>query len=160
VCDSATKTCKPACTGVVCPYGQTCQDGKCIDPCANVKCPAPLECVLGECRAPCSCFAGDAGCPTGLVCDKGVTNQCIEAACQGKTCAQGEHCNTTGNCVGLCDGVSCPQGQKCDATLGCVALCDGGTCGTGEACDPATGTCLAACNPACILPATCVAGKC
>jgi Putative metal-binding motif len=161
VCDPNTKTCKPACDGVVCPIGQVCQDGSCVDPCSNVKCPSPKECIAGECKPPCSCFAGDAGCPSGLVCDKGGSDQCVPAACQGVSCASGQHCNDAGQCVGMCDGVVCPQGQKCDDTNGCVGLCDGVSCPSGQSCDPATGTCTdTSCTPACSPPTMCVSGQC
>ncbi len=161
MCDSQTKKCKPACDGVVCPFGESCKDGKCVDLCAGVQCPPPKQCWLGECKAPCKCYAGDIGCNTGEVCDKGGTDGCVPPACQGKTCAAGEHCDATGACVGKCSGVICPQGQKCNSTTGCVPLCEGVLCGDGETCNPKTGACEASqCNPLCIPPKVCVAGQC
>jgi Putative metal-binding motif len=162
VCDPVSKTCKPACDGVVCPYAQVCQDGQCVDPCASIQCPSPLECVGGECKPPCSCFAGDAGCDPGLVCDKGGSDMCVTAVCQGVSCSAPQHCSpTTGQCVGLCDGAVCPQGQKCDDTKGCVGLCDGVSCPSGQACDPATGACSDnTCTPACGPPTVCQGGQC
>ena len=47
-----SKGCPDPCEGVVCPEGQICKDGKCIDPddpCANVDCPDGFTCVDGEC---------------------------------------------------------------------------------------------------------------
>jgi MYXO-CTERM domain-containing protein len=161
VCDPVSKTCKPECQGVVCPVGQKCQDGKCVDLCANLICPAPKTCIGGECKAPCTCFAGDVGCPSPLVCDKNGSGQCVPAACKGKSCNAGEHCNDAGDCVGLCDGVVCPQGQKCDSQKGCVPMCDGVSCQSGQECDPTTGTCVdKTCSPACNPPLVCVAGSC
>ncbi len=163
VCDPASKTCKPACDNVVCPYGQKCQDGKCIDLCQGVQCPSPKTCINGQCKAPCSCFNNDAGCTAPLVCDRGGTDQCVPSACQNKTCGAGEHCDDSGNCVGVCDSVTCPAGQKCDATQGgCVDNCDGVTCPAGATCDPKTGTCTdKSCDTVfCQGGQTCVAGKC
>lgn len=161
MCDASSKTCKPACDGVVCPFGQACKDGKCVDPCAGVQCPAPKQCSQGECKAPCDCYAGDIGCSAGEVCDKTGSKDCVPPACKGKTCQPGEHCDSTGACVGLCSGVTCPAGQKCDATKGCVPLCEGVTCATGEECDAKTGQCVPAqCNPVCFPPKTCVGGQC
>lgn len=161
VCDAQTKKCKPACDGVVCPFGESCKDGKCVDLCAGVQCPPPKQCSLGECKAPCKCYAGDIGCNAGEVCDKVGTGDCVPPACQGKTCAAGEHCDATGACVGKCSGVICPQGQKCSSTTGCVPLCEGVLCGDGQTCNPKTGACEdAQCNPICIPPKVCVAGQC
>ncbi|MCC6668735.1 MAG: putative metal-binding motif-containing protein [Polyangiaceae bacterium] len=161
VCDATSKKCKPACDGVVCPFGQSCKDGKCVDLCAGVQCPPPKQCSLGECKAPCSCYAGDIGCSAGEICDKTGSKDCVPPACKGKTCQTGEHCDTTGACVGLCSGVTCPQGQKCDSAKGCVPLCEGVTCATGEECDAKTGACVPAqCTPICFPPKKCVAGQC
>jgi len=163
VCDPVSKTCKPACDNVVCPYGQKCQDGKCIDLCQGVQCPSPKTCINGECKAPCSCFNNDAGCTAPLVCDRGGTDQCVPVACKNKTCAAGEHCDDSGNCVGLCDGVTCPEGQKCDESKGgCIDNCDGVSCPQGQTCDPQTGKCNDTscdnvfCNPGQV----CVGGQC
>lgn len=163
-CDPVSKTCKPACDGVVCPFGQKCNDGKCIDPCANLVCPSPKQCIAGECVAPCSCFAGDVGCKAGEVCDKGNTDLCTTPACKGVTCAPGQHCDPgTGQCQGICDGVKCPPGETCDPVKkACVGLCDGITCAAGEVCDPATGKCVddSCKNVTCIPPSVCVGGSC
>jgi len=161
VCDATTKKCKPACDGVVCPYGQSCKDGKCVDLCAGVQCPPPSQCSLGECKAPCNCYAGDIGCGNGEVCDKTGSNTCVPPSCKGVSCSAGQHCDAAGNCVGLCDGVTCPAGQKCVAPTGCVGLCDGVTCGSGQECDPKTGSCVdKQCPSICLPPTVCVGGQC
>jgi MYXO-CTERM domain-containing protein len=162
VCDPTTKTCKPACDGVTCPWGQSCKDGACVDLCAGVQCPAPKQCQLGECKVPCSCYASDVACSAPSVCDKGGTEQCVTAGCLGVTCNTGEHCDPqSGQCVGLCAGVTCPQGQKCAPPNGCVPLCEGVTCAAGQECNPATGQCEdTLCNPICLPPKVCVAGQC
>lgn len=162
VCDPKTKTCKPACQGVVCPQGQKCVDGDCVDLCKNVQCPSPQVCQNGDCIPPCSCFSGDVGCTSPAVCDRGNTNLCTPAACKGVKCSAGQHCNYQGKCVGLCDGVTCPTGQKCDAAQGgCVALCSGVSCPSGQSCDPETGKCTAnPCTQICPIGSMCVNGQC
>ena len=164
VCDPVSKTCKPACDGVTCPWSQVCQDGKCIDPCQTTQCPSSQDCVAGKCVPPCSCFSGDVGCTTsGWVCDRGHSDQCVPQACLNKTCAAGEHCNDQGTCVGLCDGVTCPPGQTCiEAKGGCVSLCDGVSCPSGQSCDPKTGKCTGdpCANVFCQPGEVCVAGNC
>lgn len=161
VCDAATKQCKPACDGVTCPSGQVCQDGQCKDPCAQIQCPNMQVCDRGECKPRCDCFSADVGCTNGEVCDRNGTNACVPPACANVSCGQGEHCNDQGACVGVCDGVACPQGQKCTDPDGCVPNCQGVSCPSGQQCDPNDGTCKdEPCNPGCLLPAVCQAGKC
>ena len=163
VCDPDTKVCKPACDGVVCPPGQVCQDGKCIDPCANIQCPPPQQCLEGECKPPCSCFGADVGCDPGEVCDR-VIDLCVPPACNGVSCPVGQYCDSSGACVDLCTGVTCPDGQKCESSEGgCLDACADVTCPSGQACNPETGVCEddGACdNVVCFAPQVCVAGMC
>jgi hypothetical protein len=158
-CDASSKKCVPSCdVGVVCPAGQKCVAGACLDPCRDVKCPASFTCKDGTCNPPCSCFAGDVGCSGTDKCDRpadgGVaTDQCVEPGCVGVSCAAGQHCKA-GKCVGFCDGVKCPPGDVCippsstdagadagAARFGCVNLCAGVSCAAPAKCDQATGKC-------------------
>ena len=163
-CDPSSKACRPTCTGVTCPHGQKCQDGRCKDSCAGVVCPNQEQCFLGTCGPRCDCFNGDVGCADtpGLSCDHGGTDLCVPTSCLGVSCTPGQHCNDAGVCVGLCDGVTCPDGQKCvEALGGCVSNCDGLDC-DGGTCNPSTGTCNdTSCDSlACVPPDVCVNGKC
>jgi len=40
-----------SCTGVVCPDGTVCENGKCVDYCINVICPDETFCYMGKCYA-------------------------------------------------------------------------------------------------------------
>jgi hypothetical protein len=111
-----------------------------------------FTCVDGTCTPPCSCFADNAGCGTGTVCDRPVdggapaTNLCLTPSCVGVPCAAGQHC-ASGACVGYCDGVQCPPNEVCvppdaGAKAGCVNLCAGVTCGAGTKCELTTGACV------------------
>lgn len=157
VCDAQTKKCVPACNAnVVCPVGQKCVSGECVDPCRDVRCSAGFTCVDGTCTPPCSCFAGDVGCTMGQKCDRPTdggagSNLCLPPDCVGVTCASGKHCKAGAGCVGYCDGVKCPQNEVCvppsgdgGARSGCVNLCAGVTCASGTKCDPADGQCKSA----------------
>ena len=164
-CDATSKKCVPNCdVGVVCPTGQKCVAGACLDPCRDVKCAAGFTCKDGVCNPPCSCFAGDVGCTGTNKCDRpadggAATNQCVTPDCLGVSCAVGQHC-TAGKCLGFCDGVKCPPGEVCippaatdagaDAgatSYGCVNLCAGISCVAPDKCDPATGKCVAPPSP-------------
>ncbi len=164
-CDATSKKCVPNCdVGVVCPTGQKCVAGACLDPCRDVKCAAGFTCKDGVCNPPCSCFAGDVGCTGTNKCDRpadggAATNQCVTPDCLGVSCAAGQHC-TAGKCLGFCDGVKCPPGEVCippattdagaDAgatSYGCVNLCAGISCVAPDKCDPATGKCVAPPSP-------------
>ena len=159
VCDDVAHLCKPACEGVVCPFGQTCRDGACVDPCAHVVCPNAATCVGGACKPRCDCFAGDVGCGAGEACDRGATDLCVPAPCVGVMCTGGLHCDAAGGCVGLCAGAACPSGQRCDDVAGCVPHCTGVTCADRQTCDPADGVCKDdACN--CLPGYVCKDGGC
>jgi hypothetical protein len=100
-------------------------------------CTDPQVCASGRCVDP--CFEG--GCLEGQTCTgAGV---CVETACLGVTCAEGERCEG-GRCVEGCDGVSCPMGQTCIAGRcvdGCSTIMCDPVC---EACD--SGMCVPRCT--------------
>ncbi len=101
-------------------------------------CPVGRHCFQGKCVA--SCSSGEFMCPGGFECnDEGF---CIDFACQGVECAEGEVC-IGGTCRGACEGVACPLGQECQ--LGrCVDLCAGVTCEGTKVCE--RGICVQNCN--------------
>ncbi len=103
--------------GVMCPTGQVCDRGRCVDPCGAAEFP----------------------CPGALVCDQLV---CIEASCVGVQCPAGQVCQM-GTCKGACDGVVCPFGQVCRVGR-CADPCKGVTCGTGQVCQG--GACVPSCD--------------
>ncbi len=158
--------CVPACTDVVCPGAQICQDGRCIDPCQDITCPPGLVCQGAECIPPCACYDGDAGCVDlpGFVCDKGNTDVCVPAACEGVTCVGTQTCDPqTGLCVDFCNpNVQCPLGQKCVDPDGCVPTCEGVVCDEGWTCNPDSGDCEDnRCEGVtCFPPFVCVTGEC
>ncbi len=146
VCGKAGACVDPLCEDVVCPEGQICEAGKCIDGCAGVSCPYGTVCRIGTCVDPCasvqcddgfSCHLGVcedcdcAGCDAGLTCSNDI---CIEDACVGITCDAGTHC-AAGACVDDCAGVVCPGGGACVAGA-CMAPELGGS---GGAADDGTG---------------------
>lgn len=158
-CDAATKKCVPNCSvGVVCPVGQKCVAGQCLDPCRDVKCAAGFTCKDGTCNPPCSCFAGDVGCAAPTKCDRPTdggtgSDQCVAPDCLGIACPSGKHCKA-GKCIGYCDDVKCPPGDICipppatdagadagAARFGCVNLCAGVSCVPPQKCDQSTGKC-------------------
>ncbi len=104
--------------GAVCPTGEVCQQGTCVQ----------------------SCSGGEFTCPAGLVCDK--DGYCITPACVNVTCPAGEVCES-GTCKGPCDGVVCPSGQVCRVGV-CLDPCAGVTCGSGQVCD--NGVCVTSCS--------------
>jgi MYXO-CTERM domain-containing protein len=125
VCDNIDNDCNGAvddnpalCTA----DNKVCYQGKCVP-----------RCNTGEFQ----CLPGEMCNPEGL---------CIDAACNGITCAEGEICRG-GDCVGACDGVMCPftaNGQQ-ECQLGrCVDLCAVSTCPDGTVCE--RGSCVRHCE--------------
>ncbi|MSP62999.1 MAG: hypothetical protein EXR72_22215 [Myxococcales bacterium] len=103
--------------GAMCPNGQVCDRGRCVDTCGT-----------GEFQ----CFAD-------LECDEGV---CVEQGCVGKRCPAGQVCHK-GACAGACDGIVCPGVQVC--RLGrCVDPCAGAACGKDTVC--VGGVCVPTCT--------------
>jgi hypothetical protein len=99
-------TCIEACAGVTCPHGLICRNDACVDPCSNVTCEEGSSCVLGICQS-CECST----CEGSLVCQDNV---CVDPACSGVTCEAGSHCEG-GACVDDCMGAVCPGGTVCSA---------------------------------------------
>jgi MYXO-CTERM domain-containing protein len=121
--------CVMPCQGVVCPHGQTCDTGRCIDPCANVGCDACTACVGGSCATRCTATS----CPAGQSCDTG-SGLCVDTGCVGMTCPAGQYC-AGGTCMDACGGVTCPFGQMC-MTGQCVpatSMPDAGSTMNGDA---------------------------
>ncbi len=121
----------PLCVGVMCPAGQACRKGNCVDPCTNVVCPLEQECQLGRCVDLCAAVT----CEEGQVCEQGV---CL-ATCDCRPCTGIKVCGDTGECV----DPGC-ESQVCQPGFVCVA-----------------GTCTDACtNAVCPGDATCALGQC
>lgn len=103
------------------------------------KCPAPEDvCSHGKCVPPCN--NSEFPCPDDVACDT-TTGLCLDPACVGVPCADGEVCHG-GTCVAPCEGVICPHGQTCVADA-CVDLCKDVSCGVGQVCRE--GKCFAGC---------------
>ncbi len=98
-------------------------------------CGAGETCRGGACTQ--TCFEG--GCPDGTICSP--LGFCVEDACDGVTCDEGEHCEG-GACVDACHGIVCPAGQQCRAGR-CIDLCGAMTCNECSACDD--GECVPRC---------------
>ena len=144
ICDSTTHICTPDCSVIRCPGDQVCYQGQCIDICSAVTCPMGQTCVNGSCESPCTCYAAAAACSANYTCDVSGTMLCEPTACVGVSCPLGQHCATTGMCVGYCDDVVCPGLQHCDVVSGnCVANCGPSVmCDDPLVCNPPDGTCV------------------
>jgi hypothetical protein len=109
----------------------------CLPTCAGVTCGAGQTCLLGACVATC-----DPACPSGQVCDRGVTPPgCVTDKCHPMNpCTDGSHCDpVTGGCGNdPCAGVVCPVGQTC-AEGSCPAP-QGGTGGSSSSSASSGGT--------------------
>ncbi len=120
---------------------------------------AGYVCNQGTCVPPCS--NGEFVCPPSKTCD-GKVELCVDPACVGKECGEGEVCRG-GACGAPCDGVVCPHGQRCVGDA-CVDLCAIVACGASEVC--LEGQCFSACNQcgglACAAPLACdvATGRC
>jgi MYXO-CTERM domain-containing protein len=160
----STETCNGLdddCNGVVddnamCPAGQVCDKGMCVQSCTGGEFPCPSNLVCssdGYCVDP---ACKNVTCPSGQVC---VAGKC-KGPCDGIVCPYPEVCRV-GACVDPCAGVMCPSGQVCDGGV-CVAWCDCLPCGTGKACDLMSHQCV---DPACMgktcgADTHCVGGTC
>jgi hypothetical protein len=154
VCDKGM--CVQSCSGgeFTCPPSKVCdKDGYCVDPaCQTVTCPAGQVCVAGKCKGPCDGVV----CPYPEVCRVGV---CLDP-CAGVTCPSGQVCEG-GVCVQSCNCLPCPSGKSCDSMSGyCVdPTCVGKSCGAGTHC--VAGNCVDDCmGAACPSGETCMGGKC
>jgi hypothetical protein len=110
-------TCVEPCSGVVCPHGQSCRAGRCVEPCAGVMCNAREVCVNGMCVPACQCRP----CAMGLQCQP--DGYCTQEDCVGVTCPTGAYCDR-GMCRDACetgpDTRLCPSGERCEEGQ-CVA---------------------------------------
>jgi hypothetical protein len=136
VCDGLDNNCDGTVdeetAGPLCPTGQVCDRGQCVN-----------RCIQG-------------GCSVGQVCT--AQGYCTDPACVGVTCPAGQRC-VAGACVGACDGVVCPVGQACRAGR-CIDLCQGLTCDSCSVCE--NGACKTICVYApCPTGQTCLGdGRC
>jgi hypothetical protein len=83
--------CEPSCGGVVCPGGETCRRGVCVeDRCDGVRCTGIEICdpEAGTCIRP---MCAGVTCPSLDVCDP-LTGTCVRPPCEGLTCPDGERC--------------------------------------------------------------------
>ncbi len=127
-------TCNPegvcidsACVDVICPDGQRCSGGACIDGCDGITCPYDRTCVAGRCVDVCSVIT----CGDGYVCQHG---EC-RGECPCVPCADGETCLADGSCSDpSCDLVTCDVGDFCMGGT-CLDACDGAACPTGQVCE-------------------------
>ena len=110
-------------------------DGQVDEPDSTL-CPDGLFCAAGVCVAPCT----EMGCGPGQICD--ISGMCVEEACQGVVCDQGQRCEG-GVCVGACDGVVCPWDRICRAGR-CVDACAGQSCDDCTVCKD--GLCVSRCQ--------------
>ncbi|RYZ34901.1 MAG: hypothetical protein EOO72_12580, partial [Myxococcaceae bacterium] len=103
-----------ACVGVVCPDGQVCTGGDCVQPAVII--PTPVEAQWGTKKENGEACAANRDCNSGS-CADGV---CCDSACNGACDA----CNLPGN-EGVCT-VS-PRGTACDDGDACTLedVCDG-----------------------------------
>jgi MYXO-CTERM domain-containing protein len=103
--------CQGGCEGVVCPHGQSCTAGFCIDLCRDVKCSGNQTCENGICLPSCVCR----GCDTGQVCAE--NGKCVESGCEKSNCTAPAQFCMGGSCKDNCLGVICPGGQECSGGL-------------------------------------------
>jgi MYXO-CTERM domain-containing protein len=121
ICDNIDNDCN----GVV-------DDGSDSELCFDIS----QSCVNGVCVD--NCFEG--ACNAGLTCSgDGV---CVDPACAGVTCAEGERCEA-GACIPACEGIVCPEPTSCVAGR-CVDVCAGLTCDDCTACE--AGSCVPRCT--------------
>ncbi len=127
------------CLNVVCPEGQVCRAGMCVNGCEDVQCPQPLACRFGRCVNLCD----GVRCDPGQVCDRG-TGRCV-AGCQCAPCPDMTACQDDGRCIPpRCVDVACEANEYCDVRGRCVNKCDemGVFCPTGQQCERMTGRCV------------------
>jgi streptogramin lyase len=126
VCLADGRCGEPSCSGITCPQGEFCKDGKCLkvcadivcgegqicregicikDPCASITCNAGDICIDGKCEAD-LCLASGL-CKPGQIC---IDNKCVPDPCAGVTCPN----PNTQQCVrGDCIESSCRKDDDC-----------------------------------------------
>jgi MYXO-CTERM domain-containing protein len=142
--------------GAICPTGEVCQMGTCVQSCqgGEFPCPAGKVCQKdGYCVDP---ACANVTCPSGQVCEQGT----CKGPCDGVTCPYPTTCRV-GACVDPCMGVTCPSSQVCSQGV-CIASCQCQPCATNTACDMTSGQCV---DPTCVSVTCgagthCVAGTC
>ncbi|HEV8246174.1 MAG TPA: DUF4114 domain-containing protein, partial [Polyangiaceae bacterium] len=142
--------------GDLCPPGQVCDRGQCVNACGEVvnTCKPEQVCDSAGFCVDQGCL--DVDCPSGQICSAG---EC-RAACDGVTCPLGQTC-LSGRCSDPCTTVTCDPGDVCELGV-CKASCDCTGCSGGLACDSASGLCTsAACVGVSCTPGTnCISGTC
>lgn len=118
-CDAVDNDCNGVVDeGDLCTDNKLCHGGKCVP----------------------RCESGEFPCPPTTVCDS-ATGLCLDPACVGKNCPEGEIC-VAGVCKAPCSDIKCPRPQLC--VLGaCVDPCLGKTCPDRQVCDKGV------CRPTC-----------
>ncbi len=131
VCDNIDNDCDGLADdtdeGPLCPTGQVCLEGQCIE----------------------GCQSGEFPCDPGFNCimEGDLLGYCVEEACAGVVCPANERC-VGGVCLGACTNKVCPAGSECIAGA-CVDLCAGVSCPETYVCE------RGACIPDCMcLPCT------
>jgi len=119
--------------GIVCPSGEDCENGQCVQPCIN-----GLSLCSGYCRNLATdtdnCGMCGVACPSGQECGNGI---CVPSSCINGLSLCSGYCRDLAtdptNC-GMC-GVACPSGQKCRN-----GVCTGTGTGTGTGISTGSGT--------------------
>jgi hypothetical protein len=118
------------CCGIICPSGEDCLDGRCLDICEvqDIQCGADEDCRNGIC-VPADCFTPGHECPDGQACELG---ECVDDLCWGVDCGVWEYCKE-GECLAI-GCIDCGPDQICDAGVCVDSPCAGILCQPGQVC--------------------------